>query len=375
MCRGMYQPMAVRARDAWRLAWAAGPALARGWRPDPESASDVATALRGYLQERLGAATKIDFTEPPSPMVDGWETYIYAFRLQGSGLPPHWREPLVLRIHAAAHGVARARTEFAVADHLCKLGYPVAAPILKEESAQLFGGPFLIMENVRGTPLLRAMFRKPWKLFDFPAQLARAHAALHALPTLGCPLTAGSFLERRLGSMRTSIAELDLGGLAAGLDWLDKHRPEEPVQSSIVHLDFHPLNLIERTDGTLAVLDWTYAELGDPHADVATTLMILEAIPTSASGLWQRIELLVGRPLTAGQYLRTYRQQRPLDARRLDYYRACATVHQLVRYGRWLRCDPLVSDCKRSVVGHLSEQLLESLYRYFARGTGVAISL
>lgn len=43
----------------------------------------------------------------------------------------------------------------------------------------------------------------------------------------------------------------------------------------LLHLDYHPLNLL--TDGTdiTAVLDWTNARVGDPRADLARSLAIL----------------------------------------------------------------------------------------------------
>ena len=37
------------------------------------------------------------------------------------------------------------------------------------------------------------------------------------------------------------------------------------------------------------MLDWTYADLGDPHADVATTLLILDCFLPPEKSLWERL--------------------------------------------------------------------------------------
>src|SRR5438105_1699003 len=80
---------------------AAGPA-ARPACPDA-----VAPAFLAYLGARLGVRG-LAYAEPPAPVPDGWESYIYAFRLRGRGLPPPWDGPLLLRIHANHHGLPRA---------------------------------------------------------------------------------------------------------------------------------------------------------------------------------------------------------------------------------------------------------------------------
>jgi aminoglycoside phosphotransferase (APT) family kinase protein len=269
--------------------------------------------------------------------------------------------------------VRRARHEFEVPRRLGQLGYPVPEPVLLEEGCDLFGGPFLIMEQVCGPTLLRVMVRQPWNLLGFPARMAEVHARLHDLPRDGFPALPGRFLERHLGKMRAAIARHDLKGLAPGLDRLDRHRPPEPAIPSILHLDFHPLNLVARPGGSLAVLDWTYADLGDPHADVATTLLLLECVPVAAKGLWERLAILVGRPVLSGWYRHVYRRHRDLDEERLAYYRAWAALRRLVRYVRWLRAGPGVSGCKPCLVEHLGPDLLGALCRSFRRWAGVKV--
>jgi aminoglycoside phosphotransferase (APT) family kinase protein len=335
---------------------------------DPAAPDAVAAALLDDLGGRLGVRG-LAYAEPLTPVPDGWESYIYTFRLRGP-----WERPLLLRIHANRHGLPRARHEFEVPRRLAELGYPVPEAVLLEESCDLFGGPYLITERVCGPTMLQAMMARFWNPLHHPARMAEAHARLHALPTENFPAPAGPFLERHFAEMRAVVLRHNLAGLTPGLDWLEAHQPPPPATPSILHLDFHPLNLIERPDGTLVVIDWTYADLGDPHADVATTLLIVECAP-AGEGLWERLQVLVGRPILTGWYLHVYRGLRRLDERRLAYFRAWSALRRLVRYARWLRAGPEVSGCKPDLVEHLDPDFLGALRRYFRRWSGVDVHL
>src|SRR5690349_5239906 len=197
-------------------------------RVDPSSPAAVAGALRTYLAPRLGV-DDLDFAEGPDEIPHGWETYIYRFRLRaGGGLPRPFDRRLVLRIYASPQGVPRIRGEFAVQHALHLAGQPVPAPLLVEDDCGLFGGPFMIMECLPGETLLDYLRHHKLRVLRVAARLAEEHARLHRLPAAEFPLPAGRFLERRFDELRGFVRGYGLEGLAAGLDWLLRHRPEEP---------------------------------------------------------------------------------------------------------------------------------------------------
>ncbi len=340
---------------------------------DPGSADAVANALLDYLGSHLGMPG-LDYSAPPTAVGDGWETFLYTFSLKGPIRRPEWGRPLVLRIHANSCGLERARHEFEVPRHLAGLGYPVAQPVHLEEDCDLFGGPFLILEQVSGPTLLRAMLDQPLNLLHFSTQMAEVHARLHTLAATGFPTPPGPFLDRQLTALEGIISRHELTGLASGLSWLQAHRPADPAIPSILHLDFHPLNLIEH-EGSLTVLDWTYADVGDAHADLAMSLLILECAPTPDAGLWERLAALIGRPVSAGWYHHVYARQRPVDESILSYYRAWAALCRLARYGGWLRAGPELSDCKSAALEHVGTDLLDAFRGYFHRWSGVEVKL
>ena len=59
----------------------------------------VAANLLEYFHLRLGICT--DYAEGPVQVTDGWETYIYRFRVSPRpGLPAEFARPLVLRLYS-----------------------------------------------------------------------------------------------------------------------------------------------------------------------------------------------------------------------------------------------------------------------------------
>ncbi len=51
------------------------------------------------------------------------------------------------------------------------------------------------------------------------------------------------------------------------------------VSTALLHLDYHPLNVLTAADGISAVLDWANVHIGDPRIDLARTLAILQLAP------------------------------------------------------------------------------------------------
>jgi aminoglycoside phosphotransferase (APT) family kinase protein len=244
-----------------------------------------------------------------------------------------------------------------------------------EESCAYFGGPFLLMTQVPGPTLLKAQLHRPWKLFRAPVQMAQLQVRLHQLPTGGFPALRGCLLTRRFEEMAAAIREHGLRGLQPGFDWLFLHQPEPPKDPRILHLDFHPLNLLEDGSGSLVVLDWTEAGLGDRHADVGTTLMLIDCLPGVKVIHLERLALFSGCFFFRRWYLRTYRRYLPLDKHKLSYYRALAVFRRLCNYGRWLQDGPETTGNKPTLLQFITDEHRQKLEHYFRRLSGVGIRL
>jgi aminoglycoside phosphotransferase (APT) family kinase protein len=307
---------------------------------------------------------------------DGWETYIYLFQLSAaSELHPSLAQPLALRIYASPKGTAAARHECVAQLFLRTRGFPVPRPRWLEEDSSLFGGPFMIVEQVPGQTWPRALLSRPWLMGPATRHMAQLQHRLHALPVNGFPASDRPFLGRYLSSMENSIRQHDLCGLSAGLDWLGERRPADPSRPSILHLDFHPLNIIRRPNGSLVVLDWPEADIGDRHADVATTLTLIDSVRLPAHNLWEGLGLPLGGFLLSQWYLRAYCELAELDEDKLAYYRAASALRRLCRYGQWLKAGPACTGSKPSLLSHLTSDQIRSLQFYFEHWSGVRVRL
>ncbi len=337
------------------------------------SATQVEQPLLDYLRHRLGTATS--YVVPPAPLGEGWETFIYQFRIRPApGLPPELTVPLVLRVYSSREGVPWLTHEFLAQRSLDELGYPVAKPLFVEGSDQWFGGPFMIMTRVPGRTLLSWMINRPWRIVDGPGKMGKLHARLHALPAAGFPVPPEPFGTRHLRQMDHVVARYALREMKPGLHWLDRHLPAPPQTPSIIHLDFHPFNLLFHRGRCTAVLDWGESDVGDRHADVATSLVLIRSAPVQPAW-FQRWTVWPGRLLLYNRYRRAYCCAFPLDDRTLHYYMAWAAFRRLCRYGMWLRSGPWVTGAKSAAVGLASPARVKILRSLFRQYTGLTVSL
>jgi aminoglycoside phosphotransferase (APT) family kinase protein len=203
--------------------------------------------------------------------------------------------------------------------------------------------------------------------------MARMQVWLHRLPTPGFLSHPKPFLQRRLDDAAEIIRNFDLPGLAAGLDWLDRKRPADPEQACLLHLDFHPVNLMYAGRGRIGVLDWTEADVGDFHADVGTSLMMMQCMPTGETGIYKHFLIKAGRFMLHNRYLRALRRLTPIDYKRLGYYRALALLWRLCTYGRWLRVGPQITGSKPASITYLTLDHLVNMEHFFFRWTGTTV--
>lgn len=149
----------------------------------------------------------------------------------------------VLRRYRTARRPGAVEAEVAVMRHVAARGYPV--PTVYDVD-----GDDLVMERLEGTTMLTALERRPWRARPLADQLAELHHRL---------------------------AAIDVGDLAAVVP--TRFGPP----TAVLHLDFHPDNVMLTADGPV-VFDWSNAALGPAPADVALTWLIGATSSIDATG-------------------------------------------------------------------------------------------
>jgi aminoglycoside phosphotransferase (APT) family kinase protein len=271
----------------------------------------VSDKLMAYLRTELNN-TNIGYDIPLTPIVGGYETFTYHFKLKG--VQSELAKPLVLRLFQEYRDPGQAIGESTVQNALAALGYPVPSVLFTGTDKAHLGGAFLIMEFLPGESMLVAAEE------DMPLLLGKAHAALHNIDP--APLQKalivkgldehGYRLNGRLNgwSNKSKI----FPWLEESVQWLIKNRPPEPKDLAICHGDFHPLNILIKDGKVTAVLDWPGFMIGDAIMDVAFTMVLCSAVarhllPTQN---WDNF---------MSKYLEAYKSERPPDMTNLDYYR------------------------------------------------------
>lgn len=129
--------------------------------------------------------------------------------------------------------------------------------------------PALLLSWCPGRPLGDELRARPWRALSLGVRFGRMQAAIHALP-VPPPL------------LDHPVPWRAWAGPDAALDaCLHAVAPRADV---LLHLDYHPLNVMVDGGRIAAVLDWANARPGDPRADLARTAGILRFAPP-ASGV------------------------------------------------------------------------------------------
>jgi aminoglycoside phosphotransferase (APT) family kinase protein len=193
-----------------------------------------------------------------------------------------------LRVFRADQAAAWHR-EAAVMPILLDLGLPVPSV---HAAAITDDSPALLLSWCTGGTLLSELRRQPWRVWQLGTVMGRMQATIHSLHVTEA-------LERSLPAWTPRLVHsVELEQLL---------RPTGRA-ASVLHLDYHPLNLMSYRGAITCVLDWPNAAIGDPRADLARTMALFRL--AAARGV---LEGVLARLLEAA-WLRGYRQRRPPDA-------------------------------------------------------------
>lgn len=181
------------------------------------------------------------------------------------------------------------------------------------------GRPGLIMERIKGPSLLGQLAGRPWAIRKAARLMATLHLQVHAI---AAPAETLSVHEKLGSQMQSKRVPEDLSG--PGLSLLGGL----PTGDRVCHGDFHPDNIMV-SDERAVVIDWTNVAKGDPHADVARTLVLGRwGIPPDAP-LTLRLLAKGGRHLLLREYLSTYQRSSPLDSALLNRWELVCSIARL----------------------------------------------
>ena len=247
------------------------------------------------------------------------------------------RRPPLGHLLPRAHDVAR---EYRVLSALAPTGVPVPAPLGLCSDPEVIGAPFYVMREVAGAVLRTRADTGQLTVTQRSAiadNLASTLAILHAVDPheagLGDFGRRGGYCGRQLatwGAQWERSRTRDLPAMTTLLGALRERVPQDSA-TSIVHGDFRLDNVIVDLPGqpcVSAVLDWELSTLGDPLADLGTTMAYWhdegdaqrDLIPVAAG-----VTAWPGFPAAAG-FAERYAAASGRELRDLSFYVALATM-------------------------------------------------
>ncbi|MCH8920527.1 MAG: aminoglycoside phosphotransferase family protein [Chloroflexi bacterium] len=206
-------------------------------------------------REALAGLGFADISEPRR-VKGGWDTLLWRF-----GTPDG-------RNHSLRVFYLPGRNEIALRERVAletcaTAGLP--APRI-EKIGEIQELPAMVLSWCPGIPILAFMEKKPWTLWRLGRLFGRTQAKLHAVTppdefVTGAP---NDWVSR----VTQEYADLAVHALSLGLS-----------TSSLIHMDYHPLNVVSDGATVTGILDWSGAAAGDPRADLARTEITLLAAP------------------------------------------------------------------------------------------------
>jgi len=196
-----------------------------------------------------------EITEPVR-ITGGWETLIWRFQT------PDGRDHS-LRVYFVPGSQPMARREM-IALRTCEAA-GIPAPRI-ETIGEHQGMPAAVLTWCPGVPILTAVEQKPWLILRLSRIFGRTHARLHTVPP-PAELVAEApdeWLGRVMDYHRHLAERMKLLDLAT---------------DTLIHMDFHPLNVVGVGNEVTGILDWAGAAAGDRRADLARTHFTLAGAP------------------------------------------------------------------------------------------------
>lgn len=208
--------------------------------------------------------------------------------------------------------------EARITKHVNESGLPAAKVY---DIIEIDGRKGIVYQDLEGIALLKILGHQVHRIFYWADVLAKIHSSIHNCTP-----------PKNLPSQKELLADWIV--TAQGLtttqkDKAIKYMDSLPDGTRLCHNDLHPDNIV-MTKAGLIVIDWTCTRLGDPLADVAYSMMVIQIGEVQSDTPGQG-GIAIGRLAYSWLYVRRYlkinggsmadvlRWRLPLAAARLIY--------------------------------------------------------
>ncbi|MFW9905931.1 MAG: phosphotransferase family protein [Candidatus Thorarchaeota archaeon] len=218
-------------------------------------------------------------------ITSGWETDLLSFDLYYEIQGEQVTKELVARIYPATDSEVKSTKEFNVMKKLYDLNYPVPRMEKLESSGKILGNPFVIMERIHGPTmgkiLINSSEKKRIKLMNSFIDL---YIQLHSLNWKEFELTPSlsqslhSYITNLLNDYYSSSKKRGMRDFNDVFDLLRNQMEGISIPAlSLIHLDYHPHNILMKENTKPVVIDWGTSRVLDFRFDLAWTVLLANA--------------------------------------------------------------------------------------------------
>ena len=242
---------------------------------------DIQKSLTEYYHKRFPSKRNPSISQVDD-ITSGWEAQLIKFNIDFQEDNHYHNEELVARIFQGDQAAEKAVREFNILTRLYDLDFPVPKVYFMEKDVEVLGGPFIIMEFIKGKELATVLGEASKNEYkDLMDEFTRIWVSLHRLDASKIypdvqQGTTEAYLDGLFMMVDNLLNNLDIAWFDPVIGWLKFKRDSvSSMPLSVIHLDYHTRNVMVRDDGRLVVLDWTLAEYADYRVDLAWTSLIL----------------------------------------------------------------------------------------------------
>jgi len=315
-----------------------------------------------HYPDRINLAIRDD-----REITSGWETELYAFSVEFEEGGRLIREERVARLYPGKYAAEKAAKEFGVMSKLSEAGYPVPEVYDLDTEGAYLGKPFIVMERIKGGTVEDALRVSGEAGRErLIGVLLKLFVDLHNLdskkvfPDNEIRTTAG-YVEGVIDRYRRGIADQGIPWMKPLIDWLDARRATiTSADVSVLHRDFHPLNVMLREDESPAVIDWGASSVGDYRDDLAWTILLSSTF---------------GDPASSDMILEGYREVSRHEVEDIEFFEVMAILRRLTDLTVSLRSGaeemgmrPGAVEMMRAAKGHI-----QGVYDLLIARTGIRL--
>ena len=262
-------------------------------------------------------------------LVESWETDLVRLKLAGKQNGAPETVELVLRLYKGNDPLEKAQKEFSLMKDVKLFGVATPRVDALVTDRSILEHPFILMEYIKDGTLEARIGNDGVSQWLDPMMevLVRIHAVPWAelIPEPASPIPSSdeplAYVGGLLDEMDLVIERHGLDGFEPTTSWLrEREALGFSTQPVLIHNDYHPQNILLR-EGSLVVIDWSFAEIGDFRMDLAWSTLLLG--------------VLVGSKYRTAM-LEAYEQAAGTHIENIKFFEALKFTMRMVTIGMWL---------------------------------------